>query len=86
MVKIWAKIMNGDKVKKDIIYEAVGSFHANELYLHMQTICHRLDIPCPVVLKSHEHNFMEFNNCVFVPRDFVESINFSKLVIENVKE
>lgn len=87
MVRIWAKtIVENNKLKDDLIYEAVGSFDPNELYLHVQEICHRMDIPSPVVLKTHAKNFMEFNTCTFLPRDFVESINFDKFVLENAVE
>ena len=45
-----------------------------------------MDIPSPVVLKTHARNYMEFNTCTFQTRDFVETINFEKLVLENAIE
>lgn len=86
MVKIWAKIMNENKLEKDLIYEAIGTFDPSELYLHVAEICHRMDIPAPVVLHTHEYNFMAFNTCTFLTRDFVEYVPFEKLVLENAKD
>ena len=86
MVRIWAKIMKDNKLKKDLIYESIDTFSINDLYLYMQEICHKFDEPAPVVLKTHENNFLNFNTCTFLPRDFVESVNFDKLIIENAKE
>jgi len=86
MVRIWAKTIIDNKLKNDMIYESVGNFVPHDLYLHVQEICHKMDIPSPVVLKSHEKNFVEFNTCTFLSRDFVESINFDKLTLENAKE
>ena len=86
MVRIWAKIMTDNKLDKDLLYEAVGSFDKKDLYLHVQEICHKLDIPSPVVLKTHEYNYMTFNTCMFLERDFVESVNFEKLILENAAE
>ena len=86
MVRIWAKTMTENKLEQDLIYEAVGAFDPSELYLHVQEICHKMDIPSPVVLKTHEYNYMTFNTCTFLARDFVESVNFEKLVLENAAE
>ncbi|MBQ9790445.1 MAG: hypothetical protein IJW24_02500 [Clostridia bacterium] len=86
MVRIWAKIMTENKLQKDIIYEAAGIYNPAEFYLHVQEICHKMDIPSPVVLKTHVHNYTVFNTCLFLSRDFVESVSFEKLILENAQE
>ncbi len=86
MVRIWAKIVTDNKLQRDLIYEAIGNFDPNELYLHVREICHKLDIPSPVVLKTHAKNYTEFNTCSFLTRDFVEYVDFEKLVLENAQE
>ena len=86
MVRIWAKIMVNNKLKKDMIYESIDSFRIDDLHLYMREICHKFDVGTPIVLKTHKKNFLEFNTCTFLPRDFVETVNFDKLVIENAKE
>ena len=86
MVRIWAKIIKDNKLVKDMIWESIDTYRPRDLYLYMQEICHELDISSPAVLKTHENNFKYFNICTFLPRDFVETVDFDKLVIENAKE
>ena len=57
--------------------------HAFQEYI--KEICYMLDIPNPVVLTKHIKNFILFNSTYFTEEDFVESINFERLVIEHGK-
>jgi len=86
MLKIWAKLMHGQKLGKNIIYESIDSYSPDTLYSHIEEICHKLDIPTPVVLKTHIINFHKFNYTTFTKHDFVESIDFDSLVIEHCIE
>ena len=83
MVRIWARTMVESKITRSYIYESIDSFKEDELYKHIEKMCHELDIPTPVILKSHIKNYVDFNNAVFLPRDFIESIDFEKFIIEN---
>ena len=47
--------------------------------------CHELDLPTPVVLSSHASSFTQFNIARFKPGDFVESVDFDELTMENCK-
>lgn len=85
MIKMWAKIMNQDKIVLQYTYQSIDNFSDDTFYLHVAEICHKLDIPSPIVLPTHIKHFSHYSNCVFKVRDFVESINFEKLVIENIK-
>ena len=80
---MWAKTMKGHKMTSNLIYESIDNFSKETFYLHIQEICHRLDIATPVVLNYHINNYINFNNCSFINRDFVENINFDKLIIED---
>jgi hypothetical protein len=42
-----------------------------------------LDIPTPVVLSSHVRNYTLFNVAKFRKEDFVESVPFDTLQLEN---
>ena len=79
---MWAKVVKGHKIIKNIIYESIDNFSRETFYLHIQEICHRIDVSTPVVLNYHINNYLDFNNCSFLSRDFVEPINFDKLIIE----
>ena len=83
MVRLWAKTIKGHKITKSYIYESIDNFNEETFYRHIQELCHKMDIPCPVILNFHINNYITFNNCSFTLRDFVESINFDKLVIED---
>lgn len=83
MIRLWAKTMINQKIEKSIIYESIDKFSVDTFHLHMQQICHTLDISTPVILKTHIQNLINFNTVSFLPRDFVENVNFDKLVIEN---
>ena len=83
MMRIWVKVMKGDKILKDTIYQNYGEVTFDTFFTHLSAICHELDIPTPVLLKTHVQNFNEFHNMRFLPRDFVESIDFDKFVLED---
>lgn len=82
MIRIWAKTIKNNRITKNYIYESIDNFTYETFYLHIQELCHKMDIPSPVVLNYHIENYINFNNCTFLSRDFVEGINFDKLVIE----
>lgn len=82
MIRIWAKTYQKNKLIQSIIYERIDNFSRETFYLHIQEICHEMDIPTPVILNYHINNYINFNNCKFSKSDFVESVNFDKFVIE----
>ncbi|MBQ7453202.1 MAG: hypothetical protein IJS68_02920 [Clostridia bacterium] len=84
MLKIWAKQMHGQKLGKNYVYESLDNYDPETLYLHIAEICHTLDMPTPVILKSHILNFHKFNYATFTKADFVESTDFDSFIIEHV--
>ena len=40
--------------------------------------------PTPVLIKTHIFNYAKFNTVRFLPRDFAESVDFDKLVLDNI--
>lgn len=83
MLKIWAKIMVDHKIKKDIIYESIENYSRETFFDHVSEICYQLNIPTPVLINAHYHTYENFNNIKFLPRDFVESVDFDYLIFEN---
>ncbi len=83
MLRLWAKTIKDQKITQGYIYESIDNFSADTFYLHVANICHKMDIATPVVLKTHVQNLVTFNNVTFLPRDFVESVNFDKFTIED---
>lgn len=86
MVRIWAKILKNDKIVRDTLYIRETKFDSAQFFDYLTEICHELDIPTPVVLKSHKKNFSHFNVTKFRTADFVESVPFDLLTLENAAE
>lgn len=83
MIRIWARTMTDTKILNSVIYESIDSFSEDKLRFHIEKICHELDIPTPMILKSHITSYVDFNIITFYPSDFVEWVNFEKFIIEN---
>ena len=83
MLRIWARTTIGGKITRSFIYESIDNFSEETIRKHIEKMCHEIDIPTPIILKSHITNYVDFNNTTFLPRDFVESIDFDRFIIEN---
>lgn len=86
MVRIWAKTTQDDKVLKSIIYEKDEHFTHEHFQTYLEEISTILDIPTPIYLSKHIKHYINFNNTVFTQDDFVESIDFEKLVLEEASK
>ena len=82
-MRIWAKIVDDTKIIKSCEITVVNyDFHIFEEYV--REIAEKLDIPTPVVLDKHIIDFTVYKNTRFFTDDFVEYVNFEKLVLENI--
>ena len=83
-MKVWAKVMDKDKIRKDVLLEFADSkyFTLPEFKKLMQDISNSLDVSTPVVLKSHYEHFSKFNRAKFLPRDFIEPVDYTCVVVE----
>ena len=84
MFRIWAKVYKHDRIAKQSVYESEKKFTYSQFFTYLAEICDGLDIPTPVLLKTHIFNYAKFNHVIFRPADFMESIPFDKLVLENI--
>ena len=76
--------MTDGKIKKEFVYELKEQLTYSHFLDYMIDICQALDIPTPVVMKTHIFNFAKFNHVKFLSRDFVESLGYDYLFIENL--
>ncbi len=83
MVRIWAKVMKNGKIMKQFVYEREGTTDYSIFFEYVRDICEALDIPTPVLIKTHLFNYAKYNTVRFTADDFVEKIDFDKLVLEN---
>lgn len=84
MVRIWAKVMKNGKIMKQFVYEREGTTDYSIFFEYVRDICEALDIPTPVLIKTHLFNYAKYNTVRFTADDFVEKTDFDKLVLENL--
>ncbi|MEG9430239.1 MAG: hypothetical protein VZQ61_04870 [Christensenellaceae bacterium] len=83
MIRIWAKLVKNGKIVKQYVYEREGLTDYSMFFDYVKDICESLDCPTPVLIKTHLFNYAKYNNVKFKADDFVEKINFDKLILEN---
>ena len=83
MIRIWAKVMKKDKILKQYVLERFETIDYSKFFDYLKEICENLDIATPVLIKTHLFNYAKYNNVRFTQADFVETIDFDKLVLEN---
>ena len=84
MIKIWAKVIKNDKIVKQHVFEKDGQIDYAEFFDYLREICENLDVGTPVLIKNHLFNYAKYNVVRFTKNDFVETISFDKLVLENL--
>lgn len=83
MIKFWAKVIKDDKLIKSVIFEEFSLLNRENFEKSVAKLCETIDEPCPVLLSKHYNHFNEFNITHFSRSDFIEKVDFDKLVIEN---
>ena len=83
MVRIWAKVVKDDKILRQYMFETEGVTDYSLFFDYLEDICSHLDVSTPVLLKTHLFNYAKYNTVKFIKDDFVEKIDFDKLVLEN---
>ena len=81
--RIWAKTTVGDKITRSYMYTLDGPFDEERLFEYVCDITRALDIPTPIILKSHLYNFVHFNICKFLKSEFVDDVDFDFFTLEN---
>ena len=84
MVKIWAKVMIKDKIAKSYVFTKDVDMDYGEFFNYLSQITFNLDIPTPVLIKTHIFNYAKYNFVRFGKSDFVESVDFDRLILENI--
>lgn len=84
MIKVWGKVFKEEKIAKHFVINIEPS--QCTFFDMVKNICEGLDIPTPVILKKHVVDFNQFSMTLFKSVDFVENINFDRLIIEYLPE
>lgn len=86
MTKLYAHTVKAHKTVLKYDFVKDGEMEWIDFFDYVREICHSMDLPAPVILKTHLFNFAKFNYVRFLPSDFVETVDFDFLTIERVKE
>lgn len=84
-MKLWAKTICGEKLQTNIVMENNLSLTRDNYETFLMDICKELDIPTPVSLSVHFSYLYNFNIVKYLPRDFVDQVDFDFFTIENVE-
>ncbi|MBQ8885605.1 MAG: hypothetical protein IJY62_04485 [Clostridia bacterium] len=83
-MRIWAKLIKNGRIEKQFVYEKEEKLTYSHFFDYLAEICQALDVPTPVLMKTHIFNFAKFNRVKFMPRDFVENFDFDQLALEHL--
>ena len=78
--------MKGDKILRDVIYESDLTLTPSNFQRTLQEISYKLDVATPVTLPTHYKHFERFNRVKYLPRDFIEEVDYTSFVLERVIE
>ena len=84
MIKIWAKVMKKGKILKQFTLVKEENMDYSMFFDYVREICENLDIATPVIIKTHLFNYAKYNVLRFTADDFMEEIDFDKLILENI--
>ncbi|MBO5927538.1 MAG: hypothetical protein J6Q32_01625 [Clostridia bacterium] len=84
MIRIWFKVLKKDKILKQYVFEKQGVIDYSEFFEYVRESCENLDIPTPIIIKTHLFHYAKYNTLKFRKDDFVENVDFDYLVLENL--
>ena len=75
---IWVRLMNKTKILQDKVIDCKAESWQEAL----ETACHDMDVPKPILMPRHQRDFAEFGQTRFLPEHFVESVPFDRMEVE----
>lgn len=87
MIKIWAKVIKNNKMKKEYMYiDKDHDFSYNDLWEYLVEIAEHLDLSTPIILDQHLVQLVEYRMIKFLPDDFIDTFPFDRLEIHNLSD
>jgi len=83
MIKIGAKLIKNHKTIKKADFISTNNYNSDDFFFYMCQICKQLDISVPIIVDYKVKCYERFNSVEFTKDDFVDTINFDMLFIEN---
>lgn len=84
MVKMWGRTFYEHKTVKSFTLEKSVKNEWHDFWDYVSEICYNMDIATPIVMKKHLFDYAKYNYVRFDKSDFVETVDFDYLLIENV--
>lgn len=82
MARLWARIMKKHRIERQATVTCVWG----DIDDALTELCRDFDIPKPLWLDKHEHEFEEFRRTAFLPDHFMEEVPFQRLEIEYLED
>lgn len=82
-MRFWIKTYVGDKITNDAIIIRYAPLTRELFDGAIKEAVDMFDLSTPVILQQHFTHFYSFNSVKFLPRDFMESVDFDKMTVEN---
>lgn len=87
MIKIWAKLIKNNKMKKDFVFlKQDECFEYNDLWEYLVAICEHFDLSTPILLDQHLAQLVEYRMMKFLPDDFIDHFPFDRMEIINLSD
>ncbi len=86
MIKISAKLITNQKVKKTTTFISVDEYESKNFYFYITEICRQLDLSTPIIINYHRESYEKFNSLSFTKDDFIDNFNYGSLFLENQEE
>lgn len=86
MVKIFAKTIVNNRIKKTYNFKCDEDFEIDHFYDYIREICESLDSPTPIIMAKHIKDYILFNTTHFTKEDYVEKVFYDKLILETFKD
>ena len=86
MIKISAKLITNQKVRKSINFISIDNYESDNFYYYVSEICRRLDLSTPIIINYHRECYEKFNSLKFTKEDFFDDFNYDYLFLENQEE
>jgi hypothetical protein len=82
LTRVWGIL----RIKEKIALDAVAELEVAGLDEAVDSLCHTLDIPRPVLLRKHRSEFQKFLRTHFNPDDFMETVGFARFEVEVLRD
>ena len=63
-------------------YFPENKYFSKMLFLAIDTACHQLDVPRPIILPRHERDWEQFSQARFLKEHFIEDVPFDRMEVE----